>query len=108
METQLYIPGRTRIAIEHGKLAAAAGTKKHVARALLVAAISIVVVIGLVYLLATSEVVRGLVGGGLGLVLALVAILIAILWIIFPVFVYFGIGRLERLLQQIEINTRNH
>lgn len=37
---------------------------------------------------------------------AVIGFLIAVLWIIFPVFVYFGINRLERLLQKIEVNTR--
>ena len=112
METQLYIPGRARLPIEHGKLAPAKGTKKQPLRALTIGAISIVFIGGLVYFLVTSEVVRGFVGGGICLVLAVVvavfALGTAILWIIFPVFVYFGIERLERLLQQIESNTRKH
>ena len=34
------------------------------------------------------------------------AIVWAILWIIFPVFVYSALGRIEDLLRQIELNTR--
>ncbi len=37
--------------------------------------------------------------------LVLVAIW-AVLWIIFPVFVYFGMKRMEKTLNQIEVNSR--
>jgi len=38
---------------------------------------------------------------------AVVVMLWAILWIIFPVFMYFGMRRQEKLLADIERNTRN-
>lgn len=56
------------------------------------------------------EMVGQLFGGVLGAVVFLAAaflvLLWAILWIIFPVFVYYGMRRMEKLLTQIERNTR--
>lgn len=38
--------------------------------------------------------------------LSLVGLFVLILWVVFPVFVYFGIRSMEKLLTQIEKNTR--
>lgn len=48
----------------------------------------------------------GLIGLSLALITAIMVILTIVLWIFFPVFMYFGLGRVEKLLQQIERNTR--
>jgi len=48
-------------------------------------------------------------GGVLSVILSLVVVvlvvIIVLLWIIFPVFVYFGMQRMEALLKQIATNT---
>lgn len=105
LETQLYIPGHASMPIAHGKLQPV--PKRQIWLALVIGIIGVVVVAGLLYLFATSELARGLLGGTLGVVVAGIALVLAVLWIIFPVFVYFGIGRLQRLLEQIERNTRS-
>jgi len=45
-------------------------------------------------------------GAVVALLFAVLIFIWAILWIVFPVFVYFGMVRIEKLLQKIEQNTR--
>lgn len=82
---------------------------RQVRRAWIIVGILMVVVGTLVFFMARSPLVAQYAGGAAGLVLTLaIGVLIllwAILWIIFPVFVYFGMTRMERILRQIEINT---
>lgn len=51
---------------------------------------------------AVAQVASGLIGVIFFAVVGGIAIMIALLWIIFPVFVYYGIRRLEAVLQKIE------
>jgi DNA-directed RNA polymerase subunit RPC12/RpoP len=51
----------------------------------------------------------GMTGMGIFMLFAgFVVFIWAMLWILFPVFVYFSLNRLEAVLKQIEVNTRKH
>jgi len=104
MDTQLYIPGHARIPIEHGKVVPA--KSRHSPAQIIALVAGVVIVLLLACLLTMSDVAQAIGGGIVSLVLVVVGFVVVCLWIAFPVFVYFAIGRFEKLLQQIERNTR--
>ncbi|HVM51019.1 MAG TPA: zinc ribbon domain-containing protein [Candidatus Acidoferrum sp.] len=106
VETQLYIPGRAALPVEHGKVVSKPNKKPRTIIGLAIVLLLVVVSLAMWGLETTGTIAAG----GLTLIVALIAVAFGIiwagLWIIFPVFVYFALNRIERLLQQIELNTR--
>jgi uncharacterized membrane protein len=80
---------------------------------LLVGMAAVVALLAFIYGMTRSEKLQavaeafGIAGGGIIMMaLVVVAFLIVLLWILFPVFVYFAIGRMEKIMREIEHNTR--
>lgn len=77
---------------------------------ILASVLGLLLLTSFIALLARNESVQqttALAGGSvIAMVLFGILFLIALLWLLFPVFMYFGMNRLEKLLEQIERNTR--
>ena len=106
MDTMLFVPG--------APIANAPPPLPKNRRWLLIAVAAVVglgLLIWFVRLLVRSEAAQqaalALGGGVLGLAFLALAATVVILWILFPVFMYFGLGRIEARLHQIERNTHH-
>ena len=103
METLLFQPR---------KMTASAGSKPMSAKNLVLIAVVLIVLIAILlsgYLGFISTLVvmtGGIAGAAALLILGAFVLLWAILWIVFPVFMYYGMKRQEKLLEHIERNTR--
>lgn len=108
METQLYLVQKNFQAMtERAKAPKQSGGSRGVLG--LVAAIVMVAILAVIF----GAFARGgseggaLVAGGVATIVAGVFVFVlAVLWILFPMFVYFALGRIEGVLRQIEVNTR--
>ena len=107
MDTALFIPGTGA-----SPPAAPRGNHRRTILVFVAVVVGLALLVGLLRLLLYNQSAQEgavLLGGGvIYLVVAVLLFLLAMLWILFPVFVYFALGRLEKLLAQIERNTRNH
>lgn len=71
---------------------------------------ALLAVFAVAFLIVRSPLLAAYTSSALGAVAALAILFLLliwiVLWIVFPVFVYFGMRRQEKLLQKIEENTR--